>query len=276
MGVEESMFRVGDVIEAVDSLAPFSWSCEWDNPGLQAGSPEWEVTRIGVSLDPSEKAIEEALKEGCSCLLVHHPLIFDPLRNISTQTPLGGKLLKVLENRLAVVAVHTNWDVSPVGVNVILGEDLGLLGASPLEEGPAGSWGMGLTGVFREDISSGNFIKRLKESWDLSWIREYNLPEMIHRAALVGGSGGDLYPAALLRGADVFVTADMKYHQIMDAVESGLGVVLADHGEMERRSVPALKNLLSKILPVEVLLLDLNGFDPGHITISEGRRGETG
>jgi len=261
------MIRVRDVLRAINSFAPFSWSCEWDNSGLQTGSPEWEATKIGLSLDPSNSAIEEAIKEECSCLLVHHPLIFDPLRSISTQTLLGGKLLKILENRLSVVAAHTNWDVSPVGVNVILGDELDLLGEYPLEEGPDGSWGTGLAGCFKERISSVNFIKKLKLSWGLSWTREYNLPETVVRVALVGGSGGGLWPTALLKGADVFVTADMKYHQIMDAVESGLGVVLADHGEMERKSMPVMKNLLSKILPTEVVFVECDGFEPGYVTI---------
>lgn len=250
------MIRVGDVIQAIESFASFSWSYEWDNSGLQAGSPEWEVKKIGVSLDPSNGAIEESVKAGCSCLIVHHPLIFDPIRNILTQTPLGGKLLTIMDNRLAVIAVHTNWDVSPYGVNVVLGEELGLYGSSPLEEGAGGSWGMGLTGVFRDVISSDTFIKRMKKNWDLSWARGHNLPETISSVAIAGGSGGDLWPAALDKGADVFVTADMKYHQIMDAAENGLAVVLVDHGEMEKRSIPVLGSLVSNKLPIEVVLMD--------------------
>lgn len=261
------MIRVKDVLQAVDSFAPFPWSCEWDNSGLQAGSPEWEVRKVVLSLDPSNKVIDEALKEDCSCLVVHHPLIFDPLRNISTETLLGRKLLKVLESHLSVIAVHTNWDVSPVGVNVILGESLGLIGECPLENGPDGSWGMGLAGSFGKGISSVDIIKKMKVSWGLSWTREYNLPETITRVALVGGSGGDLWPAALLKGADVFVTADMKYHQIMDAVESGLGVVVADHGEMERKPMRAMKDLLARILPIEIAFAEGNGFEPGYVTI---------
>lgn len=265
------MIRVRDVLKAVDTFAPFSWSYEWDNSGLQTGSPEWEVIKVGVSLDPSCKAIEEAVKEGCSCLLTHHPLIFDPLKNILTQTSLGDKLHKILGSRLAVVAAHTNWDISPVGVNVILGKNLGLLRTSSLEDGPGESWGMGLIGALNEDMFSENFIRRLKESWSLSWTREYNLPEKVRRVSMVGGSGGDLCSAAISKGADVFITADMKYHQIMDAVERGLGVVLADHGEMERKSIPALKDLISKILPVEVVFVDRDGFDPGYVTISKER-----
>ncbi|MDO9508773.1 MAG: Nif3-like dinuclear metal center hexameric protein [Thermovirgaceae bacterium] len=270
------MIRVRDVIHAIDRFAPFGWSCEWDNAGLQAGSPEWEVNKVGVSLDATGRAIEEAVDEGCSCLVVHHPLIFEPLRSIRTQTPLGGKLLKAMENRLAVVAAHTNWDVSPLGVNRILGEELGLLETSPLEESNDGSWGMGLSGVLRDAMTDEEFRENLRERWALTWIREYNIPKTFFRVAIAGGSGGDLWQAALFKRAEVFITADMKYHQIMEAVESGLGVVLADHGEMERKSVPSLARLLSENLPLEVINVDLPGFDPGYVTIPIGRRGEIG
>lgn len=265
------MVKVRDVVQAVDSFASFSWSFEWDNAGLQAGSPEWEVTRVGVSLDASNRAIEEAVNSGCSCLLVHHPLIFYPLRSITPLTPHGVKILKVLENRLAVVAAHTNWDVSPVGVNVILGEAIGLLDPLPLEEIAGAAWGMGLHGRFPGCLSPGEFRKILMANWGLSWIREYNLPETVSRVALASGSGGDIWPAALSKGADVFVTADMKYHQVAEAVESGLGIVIVDHGEMERRSIPVMKNLIEGILPLEVVLVDPGGFDPGRETISKGR-----
>lgn len=261
------MIRIKDVIHAIDSFAPFSWSFDWDNSGLQVGSPEWEVIRIGVALDATEKAIDEAIRKSCSCLLVHHPLLFDPLRSIQTQTPTGGKLLRALANHLAVVSVHTNWDVSPAGVNVILGERLGLLELSPLEVGAEGAWGIGVAGFFPEVLSTEGFRNRLKGNLGLSWIRDYALPGMVSRVAMVGGSGGDLWPLALDDGADVFVTADMKYHQIMEAVESGIGVVLADHGEIERNSVPVLKELLSKNIPLEVVLVDEKGFDPGNIMI---------
>ena len=67
------------------------------------------------------------------------------------------------------------------------------------------------------------------------------------------------------RGSEVFVTADMKYHQVMEAVESSLGVIVVDHGEMERTTLPALGSLLSATLHLEVLQVDAQGFEAGNI-----------
>ncbi|HDQ93672.1 MAG TPA: Nif3-like dinuclear metal center hexameric protein [Synergistetes bacterium] len=259
------MTKTKDVIKAIDRFAPFAWSCEWDNPGLQAGSPEWAVSGVAVSLDATEKALSEALEQNCSCLVVHHPMVFEPLRSIQTQTVTGGRLLQALDNRISVIAAHTNWDVSPCGVNPFLGEKLGLTRSIPLEEGPEGSWGTGLCGYLMSGVQGNDLVDLLCERWNLSWARSYNLPKSPSRVALVGGSGGDMWPLAFSKGADVFITADMKYHQVMDAVKSGLGVIIADHGEMERPSIPALKEMLENFLPVKIVEVDKKGFDPGEI-----------
>lgn len=268
------MVCVKDVVQAIENFASFSWSYEWDNPGLIAGSPDWNVSRVGVSLDATGAAISEAIERGCSCLVVHHPLIFEPLKSIQTQIPQCGKLLKALENRLAIVAAHTNWDVSPVGVNKILGDELGLIEQVPLEKAAEGSWGMGLRGYFPEAVSRDQLRNMLFKRWSLSWIRDYNLPKSLSIVAIAGGAGGDLWPAAISKGAEVFITADMKYHQIMDSVESGLGVIVADHGEMERLTLDHFKEILSRYLTVEIIHVDNGGFEPGVITIPDGQRGE--
>ncbi len=269
------MTKTKDVIRAIEEFAPFAWSCEWDNPGLQAGSPEWEVKGVAVSLDATEQALSEAIEQKCSCLVVHHPMVFEPLRSFQTQTVPGGKILKALDHRISVIAAHTNWDVSPCGVNALLGEKLGLAGPVPLEDGPEGSWGIGLCGDLKPGIPEKDLGDFLCDCWKLSWVRSYNLPKSPSRIALVGGSGGEMWPLALSKGADVFITADMKYHQLVDAVESGLGVVVVDHGEMERLSIPVLRKMLEGFLPVKVIEVDKRGFDPGEITKSTGQRGES-
>jgi hypothetical protein len=52
----------------------------------------------------------------------------------------------------------------------------------------------------------------------------------------------------------------------MEAVEGGLAVVVVDHGEMERVTLPALGSLLSSALLMEVLQVDVQGFEAGDIT----------
>ena len=260
------MLRVRDVIEGIETFAPFSSCCEWDNSGLQIGCLDWEVTRLAVSLDLTYRAIDEALDKGCSCIVTHHPVIFEPLRKIETRTPLGGKILACLENRLSVISSHTNWDISPLGVNRVLAELLGLQGMSSLDDSDGRAGWMGICGALATPEKGLALPGILREKWDLSWTRSYRIPDTVSDLAIVGGSGGDLWPTAKAKGSEVFITADMKYHQVMEAVEGGLAVVVVDHGEMERVTLPALGSLLSRALLMEVLQVDVQGFEAGDIT----------
>jgi dinuclear metal center YbgI/SA1388 family protein len=61
-----------------------------------------------------------------------------------------------------------------------------------------------------------------------------DLHRQITRVALCGGSGSDLAGAALAAGADVYVTADWKHHDALDAAEQGLAVVDVAHWASEQ------------------------------------------
>ena len=262
------MLLVSDVLEAINSFAPFDTSCEWDNTGLLIGSIDQKVTGVAVSLNATDQAIKQSLEQECSCLVTHHPLIFEPLRTIHTSDPLGSKIRKCLDGGLAVISAHTNCDLSPRGVNSILGSIIGLVDAAPLQEDCATGRGMGISGTLAKPQTGMGLAEMIKREWVLSWVRYYNVPQMVNRLAIVGGSGGDLWPFAVSRGADVLITADMKYHQVMESAERGLGVIVVDHGEIERITMPGFARLLSDQLHTAVVNVDTEGFSAGRILIS--------
>ena len=124
--------RVLDIIEIIDTIAPFRLAEEWDNVGLQVGDPSAPVSRIMVSLDPGDEAINAAVAEQCQLLLTHHPLIFRPLQTISLADPLGARISKAFRNSLSIVSLHTNFDIAEGGVNDLLAARLGVLATVPL------------------------------------------------------------------------------------------------------------------------------------------------
>ena len=66
----------------------------------------------------------------------------------------------------------------------------------------------------------------------------------VKKVALCGGSGGFLLGAAKGQKADIFITADYKYHEFFDADGQ---IVIADigHFESEQFTIPLLRELLS-------------------------------
>ncbi|MCW3104608.1 MAG: Nif3-like dinuclear metal center hexameric protein [Bacteroidetes bacterium] len=90
--------------------------------------------------------------------------------------------------------------------------------------------GGGLIGEI-EEADEMEFLKRLKSAMKAESVRFTALRgKKVKKVAVCGGSGSFLLPAAIRAGADVFVTADFKYHQFFDAENQ---IVIADIGHYE-------------------------------------------
>ena len=253
--------KLNEVIRLIEKRIPLSWAEEWDNPGLLAGDPHSEIRKIGLVLDVSEDTVSKAVTCGCQLLLSHHPMIFRPIKNIITDTPVGRAIILAIKSDISLYAAHTNWDSSQEGVNFSLAELLGLDEINPLVPASVGdgSWGMGSVGDLLIPLSLENVMKLIKERWSLTSCIGYgNTLGMIKKIAIGGGSCGDMWGDALKKDASVFVTADMSYHNRQDALNCGLKLIDVDHGEMERASLPKLRSIIEKEtgLVVEVISED--------------------
>jgi dinuclear metal center YbgI/SA1388 family protein len=90
--------------------------------------------------------------------------------------------------------------------------------------------GSGMIGEIGETEEM-DFLKGLKSAMKAESVRFTALKgKKVRKVAVCGGSGSFLLPAAIRAGADVFVTADFKYHQFFDAEDQ---IVIADIGHYE-------------------------------------------
>ena len=124
--------KLSDLVGIINKIAPPSLAEEWDNPGLQVGDPAVTIERVMVALDAGPEAIDAAIAADCQLLLTHHPLIFKPLKRISATDSTGSLIIKSLQHSLAILSLHTNYDIVEGGVNDLLAERLGLEGCLPL------------------------------------------------------------------------------------------------------------------------------------------------
>ena len=141
--------QVRDFITVVDRLAPFDLAEPWDHVGLQVGSPGDEVRGVLVALEVDDASLDEARRLECSLLLVHHPLIFDPLERLSDDTEAGRLALRAARDGVAVIAAHTNLDKAHGGIADVIAELLGLEAAAPLA--PAAADALKLVGFVPAD-----------------------------------------------------------------------------------------------------------------------------
>lgn len=125
--------RLGQILPLLEEIAPPDLAEVWDRVGLQIGDPARSIHRIRVVLEATEAAVAGACKDGVDLLVVHHPLLFQPLQRIDTASALGRILKEALGKGLCVYAMHTNLDSAPGGLNDLFARRIGLRRLRPLE-----------------------------------------------------------------------------------------------------------------------------------------------
>jgi len=133
-----------------------------------------------------------------------------------------------------------------------------LIDAHPYEE-PAFDWillenptttlGIGMVGMLPQPQEPLAFLSQLKETFHLQSIRHTApLNKPIRKVALCGGSGASLLPLAIASQADIYVSADFKYHEFFEANQQ---IMIADigHYESEQFTKELLMEQLQKKLP---------------------------
>lgn len=252
------MTTVQKILDALQTLAPTYMKYEWDNVGLLCGRRDRPVRKILVALDPFEDVCREAVELGADLIVTHHPLIFQPVRSITRDDPVGRCILLLAAHDIAAVNAHTNLDCAPGGVNDVLARTLGLTDiqvAEPMGQDEAGRpYGLLRTGLV-EEMDLPRFLDRVKERLHTPVLRYVDGGKPVRRVAVGGGACGDEYGAALSAGCDTLVTADVKYNQFRDAFDLGLNLIDAGHFYTENPVMePVARQLQERFPEVEVIL----------------------
>jgi len=109
---------------------------------------------------------------------------------------------------------------------------------------PDPNHGMGAIGELPSAVSLGVFLKRVKRELGCGALRYTGgLKRQVRTVAVCGGAGSDLLPDALRERADVFITADVRYHAFHTA---GSAIALVDAGHWETEQV-VLKQIAGRI-----------------------------
>lgn len=356
------------VISIIENYAPKYMAEDWDNIGLQMGSPAMQVDRVFITLDLNMEVLDEAINAGAQMIVVHHTPLFKPLKNIRTDYPQGRLVEKIVQQGLALYTAHTNLDSTYGGVNEVLAQKIGLkeidnlatswqeklyklvvyvpkdysemlresmadegagcignysdcsfsfegigtfrpldgtnpfigqkgqlerveevrletivpevilnkvikamLKAHPYEEvaydviplaNKGRSTGLGRVGKLQEPITLAQFIDLVKNALNIEKIRYCgDLNSVVTKAAVCGGSGISLLPQVIFSGAEVFLTADIKYHEAQDVLAQGISCIDAGHFATEQPIIPVMAEYLQNELikdNIEVIQSKIN------------------
>ena len=346
--------QIRELVNYLNTSIPPGLQEDYDNAGLLVGDVRNELKGVLLSVDVTEKVVDEAQEKSANFILSHHPLIFKGLKRITGQNDVERSVLKAIKNNIAIYAAHTNLDNLKSGINFLLAGQLGLTNqrilrpkqnqlvklvffvphdyadkvrkavfhagagtigdydqcsynlegqgtfrpgeasdpfsgkkgqmhleeetrvetffpdyltdqvidamveAHPYEEVvydlyPLKNYdkdaGAGVIGDLEPKVSEKEFLDLIRDKIQTGCIRHTQfLYSFVSRVAISAGSGSFLLKDAIAQGADVFISADFKYHDFFEADEK---ILIADvgHYESEKMSKKFFYDLVTKKFP---------------------------
>ncbi len=243
--------KIKEVLSALEQFAPLPLQESWDNAGLQVGLTETEVSGALLCLDVNEKIVDEAVRKGCNLIVSHHPLLFRGLKTISDMTDVQRTVMKVIQNQLCVISMHTNIDNAHGGVNFRIAQKLGLQDvhffAPKSVDGLEG--GSGVVGILVEPMAADDFVLKVKKTFgvECAMCNEL-LRRPIRRVAICGGAGDFLLDEAVKTGADAFITGEMHYHQYF-GYEQLIQICVIGHYQSEQFTTEIFQEIIQRECP---------------------------
>ena len=242
--------KVRDITTAIEEFAPLGLQESYDNSGLIVGRPDDEVHCALLAVDVTEEVIAEAVSEGCDMIITHHPIVFHALKRFNSASQTERCVEEAIRRGIVLYAAHTNLDSTPNGMSWRVGQILGLENMRVMQATTAEGAGFGIVGELAEAMPSEEFMREVMERFAVKALRHGDIVrEQVRRIAVCTGSGGSLIDEARRSGADLYLTADLRYNDFMRHENA---IILADmgHFESEYCAIQILFDILSKKIPI--------------------------
>ena len=240
---------IKQITDVIERFAPLGWQESYDNAGLIVGRPDDEVHKALLAVDVTEEVLDEAEAEGCDIVLTHHPIVFHALKRFNSADPVQRCVERAIRSRIALYACHTNLDSAPEGMSWRLAEMLGVGKLEVLQPSEAGEGvGFGVVGELPDAVDTVEFMRFIQRRLEVKAIRHSDTAtSAVRRVAVCTGAGASLIGDARRAGADIYITADLKYNDFMTP-DKALTVADIGHFESEYCAIEILFDILSKNL----------------------------
>lgn len=241
--------QIKQITDLIERFAPLRWQESYDNAGLIVGRPEDEVHAALLAVDVTEEVLDEAERTGCDLVITHHPIVFHPLKRFNSADAVQRCVERAIRRGIALYACHTNLDSAPGGMSWRLAEMLGVEELAVLQPSADDARvGFGVVGELPEAVGTLDFMRRMQRVLGVRVVR-YSDPAApeVRRIAVCTGAGASLIGEARRAGADLYVTADLKYNDFMTP-DKALTVADIGHFESEYCAIDLIFDILSKNL----------------------------
>ncbi|MFI3315822.1 MAG: Nif3-like dinuclear metal center hexameric protein [Rikenellaceae bacterium] len=238
------MILARDIVAVIEEFAAPSLAESYDNTGFLIGDLDSEISKLLLTVDVTPEVVAEAIEQGANMILSHHPLIFGGVKKLNGTNDIERSIIELIKNNIALYSCHTSIDAVVGGISYRLGEQLSLSNMVTLAPKNENSDGFGVVGDLSSPVEAIEFLQLIKNVFNVKYLR-YTKPhvENICRVAICGGSGSSLLSDAKRLNADIYISADFKYH---DFFETNGEIMIADIGHYESEKV--VLNIFSDII----------------------------
>jgi dinuclear metal center YbgI/SA1388 family protein len=245
-----------ELVTPIEMFAPIATQEGWDNCGFSVGDPNKQVHKALLALDCTENVIWEAVELDCDIIITHHPLIFGGIKNVCPDNFTGRIIEAAIKNNLVIYSAHTNMDRAAAGVSALMAQRLELQNTSPLTAD-----GFGMIGELAQPMDSEEFTRYVQHQYHDIPIR-YSCPteQKVQQIAVCGGSGKSFIKDALNRGAQVYITGDIPYHDFY--CEEGFMVIDIGHYDSEKDIVKLFAKILCENFPTFAVSTSIQNYNP--------------
>jgi dinuclear metal center YbgI/SA1388 family protein len=120
-----------DLVRRFEQWFPPSLAESWDNVGLLLGDRSAAVSKVMTCLTVTSASAAEAIREGASLVVSHHPILFRPTKRLVAEGP-DAVVYQLARAGVAVYSPHTAFDGAKDGINEQWAARLGLENVRPL------------------------------------------------------------------------------------------------------------------------------------------------
>lgn len=235
--------QVEQFVSLLEAIAPLSLAEEWDNVGvLLAPSKQHPIRTVLLTIDLTQRVLDEALAQQAQAIVAYHPPIWSGLKRLLPEQRTGRLLLRAVEHGLTIYSPHTALDAVSGGVNDWLADAFNAAerrAITPLPD--AAHTGQGRWLRLQDPMPLATAVARIKQHLGLAQVRVADGGSQVATVALCAGAGGSVLQRT---HADLYWTGEMRHHDVLHAKETGTSVVLTEHTNCERGYLPRLQEKL--------------------------------
>ena len=255
------MPTIRQITALIEEFAPLQFQESYDNAGMQVGDDSQPATGALLCVDVTEAVVDEAIELGVNLIIAHHPLLFRGLKQLTGSTPQERCVEKAIRHNIAIYSAHTSMDSYLHGVSGRMAEKLGIADYRILIPSTNdAAVGLGVIGELPETIDNEAFVARVAQVFGVSgaalrWVE--GAQKQVKKVALCGGAGAEFVEQAIAQGADAYVSADFKYHELQSAYQR-ITVVDMDHWVSEHFTREIFEEILSAYVKTYIASTDVS------------------